>query len=187
MHTFYINFYTNDSQNPCLKIQPPHFKFASYVYALDVDECASGNGSCTHTCNNMEGSYYCSCREGYKLASNGKICSDINECTVGVRCDHTCVNSDGSFHCKCAGGYLLNETDEKSCIGQFVSQVETKRKNSNLLFYFILFFHHLDVDECLVSNGGCHHVCNNKNGSHSCSCRQGYALEANTTQCLGNH
>ena len=36
MHTFYINVYTNDSQNPCLKIKPPHFKFASYAYVKKV-------------------------------------------------------------------------------------------------------------------------------------------------------
>ena len=34
----------------------------------------------------------------------------------------------------------------------------------------------VDIDECLVANGGCQHDCHNTEGGHRCSCRfkQGY-------------
>lgn len=33
----------------------------------DVDECATGAHHCSHLCTNLNGSYSCSCREGFKL------------------------------------------------------------------------------------------------------------------------
>ena len=32
---------------------------------LDVDECKEGNGGCDHTCTNTEGSFECTCNDGY--------------------------------------------------------------------------------------------------------------------------
>jgi len=87
-----------------------------------------------HNCLNDEGSYHCSCRDGYALAADGKICSDINECITGIRCDHICVNSNGSFHCECVSGYLLNEADGKSCIGLLFLIF-----HHDLLFYWLIF------------------------------------------------
>ena len=40
-----------------------------------------------------------------------------------------------------------------------------------------------DVDECLDSNGGCEHVCNNTKGSYLCSCEEGYALNEDGRTC----
>lgn len=39
-----------------------HFYFHS-----DVNECASNNGHCDHTCANEQGSYKCTCNTGYDL------------------------------------------------------------------------------------------------------------------------
>lgn len=41
----------------------------------DVDECAINNGGCAHMCNNTEGSFVCSCRTGFTLASDGRGCN----------------------------------------------------------------------------------------------------------------
>jgi len=41
---------------------------------LDVDECAVDNGGCEGLCVNRQGSFQCSCSEGFRLASNGKKC-----------------------------------------------------------------------------------------------------------------
>ena len=30
-----------------------------------------------------------------------------------------------------------------------------------------------EINECLIDNGGCGHICTNLVGSHECSCRKG--------------
>ena len=52
------------------RINPAPFFFAY----IDINECAAGNGGCSHTCVDMIGSYKCMCPEGYELASDKKIC-----------------------------------------------------------------------------------------------------------------
>uniref|UniRef100_A0A2I3SWH5 Collagen and calcium binding EGF domains 1 n=1 Tax=Pan troglodytes TaxID=9598 RepID=A0A2I3SWH5_PANTR len=45
-------------------------------YCLDIDECASSNGTlCAHICINTLGSYRCECREGYIQEDDGKTCT----------------------------------------------------------------------------------------------------------------
>ena len=41
----------------------------------NVNECATNNGGCAHTCTDTEGSFTCSCRSGFVLASNGLDCN----------------------------------------------------------------------------------------------------------------
>ena len=41
---------------------------------IDVNECLTDNGGCTHQCNNTVGSYYCSCWNGYELSSDNHTC-----------------------------------------------------------------------------------------------------------------
>ena len=43
-------------------------------YFTDIDECALNTDGCAQICNNTIGSYHCSCRTGYRLASNGHMC-----------------------------------------------------------------------------------------------------------------
>ena len=47
----------------------------TYMY-LDIDECLTRNGGCEHNCTNTEGSFYCSCVDGYQL-SNDVYCSGV--------------------------------------------------------------------------------------------------------------
>ena len=42
---------------------------------LDIDECAEDNGGCNHTCTNTDGSFKCSCPDGYLLLDDEKSCS----------------------------------------------------------------------------------------------------------------
>ena len=50
--------------------------FASfYSLCTDIDECTLDNGECAEVCNNVEGSYYCSCNEsGYEVIMNNEPC-----------------------------------------------------------------------------------------------------------------
>ncbi|KAI6647607.1 hypothetical protein LOD99_8681 [Oopsacas minuta] len=76
----------------------------------DVDECVEA--ICVYTCENTEGSYRCMCEEGYKLATNGYDCDDVNECQIwNGGCQFGCRNTIGSFECYCEYGHkLINET-----------------------------------------------------------------------------
>ena len=40
-----------------------------------MDECATNNGGCAHICTNTDGSFVCSCRTGFTLASDGLGCN----------------------------------------------------------------------------------------------------------------
>ena len=93
----------------------------------DINECAMNLDDCPN-CENSEGSYSCTCNEGYKLSKeeNRVFCQgmatlayvqqfyihvcylDINECeiyTINCHVNATCVNTNGSYGCMCNEGY----------------------------------------------------------------------------------
>ena len=78
---------------------------------LDIDECTENRHQChvDATCNNTQGSYNCSCHEGYN--GNGYNCTDIKECRINENdCDKNaiCTNTKGSYNCSCNNGYNGN-------------------------------------------------------------------------------
>ena len=46
----------------------------SFDHFSDIDECASSNGGCEHTCINSLQSFQCECRQGYTLRADKKAC-----------------------------------------------------------------------------------------------------------------
>ena len=42
-----------------------------------------------------------------------------------------------------------------------------------------------DIDECSENRDDCEHVCANNVGSYSCTCQDGYRLDANGRTCNG--
>ncbi|XP_078611122.1 epidermal growth factor-like protein 7 isoform X1 [Branchiostoma floridae x Branchiostoma japonicum] len=46
----------------------------------DIDECAANIHGCDHICTNTRGSFVCSCRPGYSLMSDGRLCQGICKC-----------------------------------------------------------------------------------------------------------
>ena len=40
-----------------------------------------------------------------------------------------------------------------------------------------------DVNECSTLNGGCSQICNNNNGSYTCSCQRGYRMKSDGKTC----
>lgn len=52
---------------------------------IDVNECNTDNGGCHHNCTNAEGSFTCSCKDGFHLRDDDLNCD-------GIWCDlHTCI------------------------------------------------------------------------------------------------
>ena len=85
--------------------------------SIDVDECAEGVAGCVQICTNIVGGFFCSCGDGYRIASNGRDCVDVDECLEDLsRCSQTCTNSIGSYNCSCGSGYVL-AGDEHTCTG----------------------------------------------------------------------
>lgn len=84
-----------------------------FKWILDIDECASDNGGCSHTCVNMPSSYKCTCPEGYTLGEDWTTCQDIDECAESnlATCGSvgTCFNVIGSYRCLCPSGYKEND------------------------------------------------------------------------------
>lgn len=108
------------------------------------DPCASLR--CAHACYENGGSYACACRQGFKLAADGRSCVDFNDCADARQCpadSSRCVNTVGGFQCVCKDGY---RSVEGACV---------------------------DVDEC--TSAPCEHICDNLPGSYKCSCYNGYA------------
>jgi hypothetical protein len=69
----------------------------------DINECLENNGGCEQSCSNTDGSFKCSCRSGFNLASDGRYCEDVNECLTPNACGSEsavkCVNTHGSYAC----------------------------------------------------------------------------------------
>ena len=103
---------------------------------------------------------------------------DIDECSLGTDdCEQECVNIEGNYTCQCFPNYRLINTTNCEGMHEYVRFIiyEVSRPMHSLA----------DIDECLVLNGGCHQVCTNTQGSHFCSCNQGYQLEENNSTCIG--
>ncbi|XP_071943214.1 low-density lipoprotein receptor-related protein 2-like [Antedon mediterranea] len=81
----------------------------------DINECDNPLASqCAQDCVDLPTSYMCVCRDGYRLAADGKACDDINECveTPWV-CSQECTNAIGSYICGCVDGYASEDNGAK--------------------------------------------------------------------------
>ncbi|XP_052777794.1 uncharacterized protein LOC128215112 [Mya arenaria] len=163
---------------------------------VDIDECSEGS-PCEDLCNNVEGSFVCSCNIGYRIdVSNLTACTDINECDEGLdNCPQQCINTDGGYNCSCFQGFTYNDTTDR-CIADAVQECEklacpdssvcylNKDGNPDCLcdkgFDFNNSSHSCeDIDEC--KQGICTQICRNYNGGYNCSCHPGYSLLADRT------
>ena len=96
----------------------------------DVDECQKTPGLCQHDCVNAWGSYRCSCKPGFRLNSDNRSCTDIDECEEFKEnnlCIGICENTPGSYACSCPAGYKLG-VDERTCQGNHLKEKKYKGK-----------------------------------------------------------
>jgi len=61
----------------------------------------------------------------------------------------------------------------------------TDYSNENEVHGFEAHFAAIDIDECLLDNGGCSHFCHNFIGGYYCSCKMGYRLARDKKSCIG--
>ena len=57
-----------------------YFTSHIYLWIVDINECYYDNGGCHHKCTNTNGSYECSCREGFELHPHGHNCTGNGCC-----------------------------------------------------------------------------------------------------------
>ncbi|KAK6971063.1 mucin-like protein [Biomphalaria glabrata] len=164
---------------------------------VDVDECLNSK-TCDHTCVNTEGSFTCSCRNGFRLdATDKKTCKDINECEErSSNCQHKCTNTEGNYTCTCYTGYTL-DTDGSSCnIDDSIKEKcydcqQVCITGENVTCGCRLGYEPIpnsindcqDIDECKYGNQPCSQQCNNLDGSYECSCYTGYKLALDKVSC----
>ncbi|XP_062601119.1 latent-transforming growth factor beta-binding protein 1-like, partial [Saccostrea cucullata] len=109
-----------------------------------INECEE-QSPCAHNCTNTNGSYMCTCDDGYELVDLSN-CSDIDECLVHV-C-HICSNWAGGFDCSCYEGYSLN-ISTLSC-------------------------HNINECEENIHNCSDNATCHDTDGGYSCTCFKGF-------------
>ncbi|CAG2100466.1 unnamed protein product [Medioppia subpectinata] len=174
-----------------------------YLKCVDINECE--RHVCLHdeSCINTHGSYICRkicTQSGYRLDVRTNTCEDINECVEGTHLcgpQQTCINRPGGHECQCPPGFRLNGPlceDINECLHSHVCPAETSHCHNIPGSYRCVCKsgfkddgsgkNCLDVNECLIGNGGCSHVCINKFGSYECSCPKGYELSPDGRTCL---
>uniref|UniRef100_A0A2C9K848 Hemicentin-1 n=1 Tax=Biomphalaria glabrata TaxID=6526 RepID=A0A2C9K848_BIOGL len=168
---------------------------------VDRNECIENPSICEQSCQNLVGSYRCTCLPGYRLGDNGK-CVDLDECDmITSPCSHTCVNTKGSFMCSCPSGYQLlngrvcrdiNECYEggsncrsgEECInkeGSFTClktcPTGYKRTESGQC---------QDIDECGERQHKCYYnqLCVNTDGAYRCDCPAGFTSRGPGQPCI---
>ncbi|XP_017365204.1 pro-epidermal growth factor isoform X1 [Cebus imitator] len=114
------------------------------ILVSDQDDCAPVGCSMHAQCVSEGEDATCQCLKGF--AGDGKLCSDIDECEMGVPvcppASSKCINTEGGYVCQCSEGYRGDG------------------------------IHCLDIDECQLGVHSCgeNANCTNTEGGYACTC-----------------
>ena len=62
------------SVNPCAVNSVTYRLICTLINFSDIDECALNNGGCSDGCQNLQGTYICTCPHGFELDQTNKNC-----------------------------------------------------------------------------------------------------------------
>ncbi|XP_070546093.1 fibulin-1-like [Ptychodera flava] len=116
--------YMNNEEVPGLEVDR-HSSVAG-----DLDECVLGIDDChplSTICINLNGTFTCECRDGWRPYSLPKMCEDIDECAETLNCtapNTVCVNKPGSFACNCQASHMGDPLSAEGCSSKYTSQSE---------------------------------------------------------------
>ena len=85
-------WYMRDGDQCCMGkkqmswLHPPNSTALYHLSVADIDECEVDTDGCSHNCTNTNGSYVCSCPDGFLLHSDGLLCTGNDYTTITVRC-----------------------------------------------------------------------------------------------------
>ena len=129
----------------------------------------------------MLGSFNCSCRTGFSLASNGFSCNgknadnNVHTCfthTYKQQTPHAHTHTHTNTTCTCTHIHTPH------------AHVHTYTHTISIQC-FSLSLYSLDIDECTLSTDSCGQTCHNTPGSYTCSCDPGYSLDLDRLGCTG--
>ncbi|XP_070543674.1 fibrillin-2-like [Ptychodera flava] len=162
-----------------------------------IDECALENICANGNCENTVGSFFCTCRSGFRVSSDGRTCEDNDECRDNPRICRfgQCLNIPGSYNCNCDSGYQRSP-DGKYCLDTIECESTGMCKNGRCIPFngefrcecndgFTLTSKGCeDVNECLEEADICDNgFCQNNPGSFTCRCYPGFELAPNGRYC----
>ncbi|KAK7094973.1 hypothetical protein V1264_006443 [Littorina saxatilis] len=167
----------------------------------DVNECVETPSVCEQSCQNLMGSYRCSCARGFRLGDGGR-CVDVDECErPGIICTHDCVNTPGSYRCACPSGYRLTNgrvcADVNECYeGSHRCSADQECINNEGNYECVQLCppgyvrtttgQCQDVDECSTDQHRCYYNqrCINTEGGYRCQCPKGFRTRGVGEPCV---
>lgn len=147
---------------------------------------------CQHSCVMLStGRYMCTCPSGYRIASDGRRCQDINECAASLssraRCQQGCQNLLGGYRCTCNTGFQISANGQ-TCrsLGCYSCDGGVQPSGNTCPPGFSIQEGPrgpvcIDINECM--SGTCDQECINKEGGYSCECGRGYTLSTDGQTC----
>lgn len=101
--------------------------------------------------------------------------------------DELCDDHSNDVSVSCSGILkVINKfKGTRNSINQYLSSILPNLLILHVECLIILSLFCLDINECLIDNGNCTHICNNTIGGFECLCQYGFELQNDSITCIG--